>query len=65
MHLGQLIFHWELSKNYVLKMLKFHKHVITYMVLLLTKIQSARQVSYHLSLTDNCQTFYSHIFGFL
>ena len=32
------------------------KHVAT-----LAKIQSTKEASHHLALTDNCQSFYSHI----
>ena len=28
----------------------------------LAKMQSAREVSHHLTLLDNCQTFYLHVF---
>ena len=47
----------ELSKNYFLKMIRFHiKYVVT-----LAKIQSAREASHHLTLITNYQTFYSYI----
>ena len=37
----------------------------TKLVVTLAEIQNVREASHHLTLMDNCQTFYSHVFVFV
>ena len=50
----------SLAKIMFKKCRYFIKRVVTS-----AKIQNAREASHHLTLTDNCQTFYLHVFAFV